>query len=148
AGGHMAVHRRAAGERSMTGRAVRLHDLHPKRAHLRQDVIDGLSATPRVLPAKYFYDETGAALFDRITRLPEYYPTRTELEILERNSGGIARAVGADVHLIEFGSGSGIKTRLLLRALSSPAAYSPVDISREQLIDFATSIAAELDTLE
>lgn len=132
----------------MSGRAVRLHDLHPKPPHLYQDVIDGLSATPRSLPPKYLYDETGAALFDRITRLPEYYPTRTELQILERHVDEMARAIGPRVHLIEFGSGSGLKTRRMLRALTAPVAYSPVDISREQLIEFATSVATEFSSLE
>ena len=132
----------------MSQRAVRLHDLHPRQSHIRNDVVAGLSARPRVLPAKYFYDETGAALFDRITELPEYYPTRTELQILERHEDEIANAIGPRVHLIEFGSGSGLKTRLLLRTLEAPAAYSPVDISREQLIDFATSVNVEFPALD
>lgn len=122
---------------------MHLHDLHPPPDRIFDDVVRGLSANPRALPPKYFYDAAGARLFERITNLDEYYPTRTELEILERHAAEMAATLGSDVHLIEFGSGSGQKTRLLLRALHSPAAYSPVDISRRQLVDFAADIARE-----
>ena len=129
-------------------RRVHLHDLHPARDRIYDDVIAGLSSTPRTLPPKYFYDAEGARLFEQITTLEEYYPTRTELDILEQHAEGMAAASGAGVHLVEFGSGSGLKTRLLLRALRSPAAYSPVDISRTQLIRFATDVAAEFPELQ
>jgi dimethylhistidine N-methyltransferase len=133
---------------STDGRAVRLHDLHPTQARLYDDVVAGLAATPPSLPPKYFYDEVGAALFEEITALPEYYPTRTELSILQEYGVEMAAAIGPQVHLVEFGSGSGLKTRLLLRALERPVAYSPVDISREQLIEFATAVAAEVPAME
>jgi dimethylhistidine N-methyltransferase len=97
---------------------------------------------------KYFYDAAGAALFERITELPEYYPTRTELEILDRYAEEMAAAIGPDVHLIEFGSGSGLKTRQLLRALHSPVAYSPIDISRTQLVAFANDVAEQFPDVE
>lgn len=131
-----------------TSTRVHLHDLHPAPDRIHDDVVRGLSATPRLLPPKYFYDAAGARLFERITTLEEYYPTRTELKILEAHAVEMAAAVGEAVHLIEFGSGSGLKTRLLLRALHSPAAYSPVDISRTQLVRFAADVAAEFPELQ
>src|SRR6478672_13286706 len=86
-------------------------------ASLRRDVRAGLTSTPKVLPPKYFYDGRGSALFDEITRLPEYYPTRTERAILDAHVADIAAATGAET-LIELGSGTSEKTRLLLRALA------------------------------
>lgn len=132
----------------MSSGSVRLHDLHPAADRMLDDVVRGLSSVPRSLPPKYFYDAAGAALFEQITTLPEYYPTRTELEILERHDRDIAAAIPAAAHLIEFGSGSGLKTRLLLRALDTAVAYSPIDISRKQLIDFSTDVAAEFPALQ
>ena len=84
---------------------------------LRNDVRDGLTASPKTLPPKWFYDEVGSQLFDDITRLPEYYPTRREREILEARSGEIATLSGATA-LVELGSGTSTKTRLLLDALA------------------------------
>lgn len=83
---------------------------------LRRDVLDGLRRTPKTLPPKWFYDSVGSELFDRITRLPEYYPTRAEAEILRAQAPGIASASEADT-LVELGSGTSEKTRLLLDAL-------------------------------
>jgi len=97
------------------------------------DVIDGLSATPKTLPSKYFYDEAGSALFDRITELDVYYPTRTERGIMRTHIREMAEAVGSDSVLIEYGSGSSEKTRLLLDALPNLTAYIPIDISAEHL---------------
>jgi dimethylhistidine N-methyltransferase len=97
------------------------------------DVIEGLGAFPKRLPPKYFYDEAGSELFERITALPEYYPTRTELGILEHNAGAIAALFEADTALIEFGSGSSRKARILLGASPTLTAYVPVDISPEML---------------
>lgn len=129
-------------------RAQGLIDLHPPPDRLRDDVRAGLGAEHKVLPPKYFYDEAGALLFERITQLDEYYPTRTELGILERNMAEIAALVGPAANVVEFGSGSGRKTRMLLRALRSPASYVPVDISRAQLLEFAASLAAEIPGLK
>jgi L-histidine Nalpha-methyltransferase len=101
------------------------------------DVSAGLSANPRTLPCKYFYDERGAALFQKICELPEYYITRTEIDILERHGAEIASELGPDVELIGLGTGAGTKTRILIEALEKPAVYMPVDISEKQLYESA-----------
>jgi L-histidine Nalpha-methyltransferase len=110
---------------------------------LRDDVLRGLRATPKTLPPKLFYDAAGAELFERITTLPEYYLTRAELEILQRRTGEIAEITGPGAVLVEYGSGAGVKVRLLLDALDEPAAYIPVDISAVQLARVAEEIRAE-----
>lgn len=97
------------------------------------DVIAGLSANPRTLPCKYFYDQRGAALFQNICELPEYYITRTEIDILDRNRADIASQLGPGIELIGLGTGAGTKTRFLIEALENPAVYVPVDISEKQL---------------
>ena len=86
-----------------------------------------------MLPCKYFYDERGAALFQKICELPEYYITRTEIDILDRNRADIASHLGPDIELIGLGTGAGTKTRILIEALERPAVYIPVDISEKQL---------------
>ena len=104
---------------------------------LRADVTRGLSATPKALPPKWFYDEHGSMLFEEITRLPEYYPTRAEREILVANSGAIATTTGART-LVELGSGSGVKTRLLIEALRAQgtlSTYVPMDVSPSALLE-------------
>ena len=105
----------------------------PATSDLLSDVIAGLSSNPRALPCKYFYDERGAALFQNICELPEYYITRTEIDILDRHRAEIASQVGANIQLIGLGTGAGTKTRILIEALDNPAAYVPVDISEKQL---------------
>jgi L-histidine N-alpha-methyltransferase len=110
---------------------------------LRRDVAEGLTAHPKALPPKWFYDERGSGLFERITRLPEYYPTRAERAILDRHAPDIARATGADT-LVELGAGSGEKTRLLLDALRAAGTlrrYVPVDVSGDFLAGAAAGIA-------
>ena len=97
------------------------------------DVIAGLSSNPRTIPCKYFYDERGAALFQKICELPEYYVTRTEIDILDRSRADIASQLGPNVELIGLGTGAGTKTRFLVEALENPAVYIPVDISENQL---------------
>jgi len=97
------------------------------------DVIAGLSSQPRTLPYKYFYDARGAALFQKIYELPEYYITRTEIDILDRHRHDIAAQVGPNLELIGLGTGAGTKTRVLIEALEKPAVYIPVDISEKQL---------------
>lgn len=97
------------------------------------DVLCGLSREPKRLPAKHFYDSEGSLLFEEITRLPEYYPTRTEIGILEERAGEIAALVPRGAALVEFGAGSTQKARLLLRAAPQIAAYVPVDISADYL---------------
>src|SRR5436309_9274798 len=97
------------------------------------DAITGLSSNPRSLPCKYFYDERGAALFQKICELPEYDITRTEVDILDRKRAEIASQLGPNIQLIGLGTGAGTKTRILIEALESPAVYIPVDISEKQL---------------
>jgi len=105
----------------------------PATSDLLSDVIAGLSSDPRTLPCKYFYDERGAALFRKICELPEYYITRTEIDILDRHRAEIASQLGPNIELIGLGTGAGTKTRILIEALETPAAYIPVDISEKQL---------------
>ena len=102
------------------------------------DAVAGLSSNPRTLPCKYFYDERGATLFQKICELPEYYITRTEIGILDRNRAEIASHLGANIELIGLGTGAGTKTRILIEALEKPAVYIPVDISEKQLRESTT----------
>jgi L-histidine Nalpha-methyltransferase len=97
-----------------------------------EDVIEGLSRPRKSLSPKYFYDAEGSRLFERICRLREYYPTRVELAVTKQNLSQVARFAGRGAALIEYGSGEGVKTRLLLQALR-PALYTPVDISQDAL---------------
>ena len=105
----------------------------PESSDFISDAIAGLSSNPRTLPCKYFYDERGAALFQKICDLPEYYITRTEIDILDRNRAEIASHLGPNIELIGLGTGAGTKTRILIEALETPAVYIPVDISEKQL---------------
>ncbi|NND96123.1 MAG: L-histidine N(alpha)-methyltransferase [Pirellulaceae bacterium] len=111
------------------------------------DVIKGMSSVPRSLAAKYFYDETGSKLFDQICELPEYYPTRTESQIMARYATSMADCIGPNCRLIEYGSGSSIKTRILLDHLVDPAVYVPVDISDEHLRATAENLSPEYPLL-
>lgn len=117
---------------------------------LRRDVREGLTSTPKRLPPKYFYDARGSKLFEQITRLPEYYPTRTERAILERHAPAIARVAGADT-LVELGSGSSEKTRLLLDAAAAAGtlrSYLPVDVSPAALKDALEQLARDYPGVE
>lgn len=124
------------------------HDEHPAPEDLRAAVIEGLSKPQKSLPAKFFYDEEGSRLFDEICRLEEYYPMRTEIALLQAHGGEIAALAGPRCQLIEFGSGSSIKTRTVLDALDDPAAYVPIDISREHLLRSADELAAAYPAVE
>jgi dimethylhistidine N-methyltransferase len=108
------------------------------------DVIAGLSSHPKTLLPKYFYDSAGSQLFEDITRLPEYYPTRTELGILRENARTIAGLMPKDAALIEFGAGSALKAKILLNAAPQIAAYVPVDISAEFLVDEARKLERDI----
>ena len=119
---------------------VHFHDLHPTPADMRAEVLDGLSQPQKRLSPKFFYDARGSALFDAICELREYYPTRTEIGILRRYGHEIAALLGRDALLVELGSGSSRKIRVLLEALR-PAVYMPVDISREHLLRSAEALA-------
>lgn len=146
----MSVLRNAAAQpaEAPVPRAIRLLDLHPPRADFRTAVLDGLRRRVKSISPMYFYDAPGSALFEAITELPEYYPTRTELAIMDRHLGEMARLAGPGVSVIEFGAGSGLKTRQLLAGLQDPVAYVPVEISREHLLDAAERIAKEFPALE
>src|SRR6476619_5824796 len=105
----------------------------PESSDILADVIAGLSSSPRTIPSKYFYDERGAALFQKICDLSEYYATSTEIDILDRSRTDIASQLGPNIELIGLGTGAGTKTRILIEALENPAVYIPVDISEQQL---------------
>jgi L-histidine N-alpha-methyltransferase len=112
---------------------------------LRRDALEGLTASPKVLPPKWFYDEPGSALFERITELPEYYPTRAERAILQARAADIAARTGADT-LVELGAGSAAKTRLLLDALRRAGTlrrYVPVDVSISPLVETGEALSQE-----
>ena len=126
---------------------VELFDAHPGVADLRREVLDGLSAEPRAIPPKFFYDERGSELFDQICELPEYYQTRTETEILQRALPELAELIGAECLLVELGSGASKKVRLLLEQLR-PSAYVGVDISKEFLLTSTQALARDYPWLE
>ncbi len=147
---------------------VEFHDFHPDLGDFQQDVIAGLSASPKRIPPKYFYDREGSHLFEKICELPEYYPTRTETAILRERADEIAELVRPDsppatiqtpsngdfdadseesVVLIEYGSGSGRKTRILLDALEGRGTYVPIDISKQHLLESAAEPASRYPEL-
>jgi L-histidine Nalpha-methyltransferase len=117
------------------------------RKQFLRDVIRGLGKPQKQLPCKYFYDDIGSTLFDEICELDEYYLTRTELGILHEHAADMAAAIGEDCDVIEFGSGSGLKTRLLLKQLQDPRAYLPVDISYEPLERSAQELSERFPAL-
>ena len=121
---------------------VELHDLEPRLADIREEVRLGLQASPPGLSPRFFYDERGSELFEVITLQPEYYPTRAELQILESRRDEIREVLGQGNLLVEYGSGSSRKIRLLLEELR-PLGYMPVDISRDHLLDAARRLAAD-----
>lgn len=120
---------------------ITLSDLQPSADDITGDVIAGLSTTPKTLPSKYFYDARGSGLFEQITRQPEYYLTRVELALLEASMPAIAAAVAPRAHVVEYGSGSGRKTHLLLDGLEDPVAYTPIEISRTALLASVARLA-------
>lgn len=127
---------------------MKLLDLAPNSGDFMSEAIAGLKQTPATLPCKYFYDARGAALFEQICELPEYYPTRTEISILRQHLGEIATLIGRDVRIVEYGSGAGEKIRMLLNALQNPIAYTPIDISREQLLASAALLEKDYPNIE
>jgi dimethylhistidine N-methyltransferase len=128
--------------------ALSLHAAAAGYDPLLTEVFAGLSSRPKYLYPKFFYDARGSELFDRICELPEYYLTRTEISILCEHAPGFVRSLGPGVRLVEPGSGSSLKTRILLDALTPPASYVPVDISRTHLIAAARTLAAQYSHLE
>ena len=129
--------------------ALPLIDCHPSTSSFLQDVLDGLNRDDKQLPSKYLYDARGSALFDQITQLDEYYPTRTEAAITRSNVDDIAKAIGRRALLVEYGSGTSEKTRILLDRLSTDlAGYVPVDISKDHLLQAAGDIADAYPALD
>jgi dimethylhistidine N-methyltransferase len=126
---------------------VSLHDLSPGQAASVAEVLRGLQSPQKELPCKLFYDEVGSRFFEQITALDEYYPTRAELRIMRAAATDIAARLGPECLLIEYGSGSSLKTRILLDHLERPAGYVPIDISREQLQDAAATLATSYPSL-
>ena len=114
---------------------------------LTNGVLEGMRKQPRQLSPVWFYDELGSFLFDNICELPEYYLTRTELQIMRQHAADMAHHIGPDAAIIEFGSGTSMKTRELLTQLESPSAYVPVDIARDHLLDAASAIARDYSSL-
>lgn len=122
---------------------LQLEKFEPERESLVSEVISGLGKDQKQLPCKLFYDKTGSALFDEICRLEEYYPTRTEIGIMEENIADICYILGKNCLLVELGSGSSIKIRLLLDNLIKPSGYVPIDISEEHLMESVKTLAAD-----
>ena len=112
----------------------------------RADVLAGLAQPHKAVPARWLYDDAGSALFEEITRLPEYYPTRAETEILSERCGEFRELIGPGRAVVEFGSGSSVKTPLLLGCIE-PAAYVPLDISGDFLRAAADDLAAQFPGL-
>ncbi len=127
---------------------VSVRDLGPAYESILQEVLVGLQRSEKSLPPRLLYDTRGSELFEQICKLDEYYLTRTELAIMESHSGEIAGLLGRDVLLIEYGSGSGQKTELLLEQLVEPAGYVPIDISRDALAASALRLSAQHPGLE
>ena len=119
---------------------ISLHDLSSGQRASLDEVVKGLLSPQKELPCKLFYDEVGSQLFEQITELDEYYPTRAELRIMRASGPEMALRLGPDCLLIEYGSGSSVKTRILLDHLARPAGYVPIDISRELLQQSASAL--------
>jgi dimethylhistidine N-methyltransferase len=117
------------------------HDYHPDADDILLEVVQGLRKEQKEIPPKFFYDEKGSSLFYEITRLPEYYLTRTEIRLLESIRDDLVDYVGKGCNLIEYGCGSSRKIRILLDALYQPSAYLAIDISKEHLLELCRSLA-------
>ena len=128
-------------------KGLRFFDNQPVAEDILSEVIAGLSQPQKVLPAKYFYDEQGSRLFEAITQLPEYYPTRIEIDLLRQHKESIAKLVKDDVWLLEYGSGASLKIRLLLQAIR-PNCYVPMDISKDFLLASAESLMEDYPWLD
>lgn len=118
-------------------------DLKPAVEDFNAAVAHGLAQSPKELPCRFFYDEAGSALFEKICETEEYYVTRTEKALLSKIAPEIAAIAGPGCSVVEFGTGSSAKIRILLSALDAPAAYIPIDISREHLIATANDVAVD-----
>ena len=125
-----------------------LHNFEPRLEQFGQEVLKGLTSTPKQIPCKYFYDERGSQLFELICATEEYYIPLTEMTVMQDNIDEMAAVLGTDVLLIEYGSGNSTKTRLLLNHLDKLVAYVPVDISRQYLLKAAEGIRADYPRME
>jgi len=119
---------------------VRYYNILTPQASFLEAVLHGLALAQKAIPPKYFYDERGSQLFERICALPEYYPTRTEMAIMARHVDEMVRLLGPDTQLVEFGSGASVKTRLLVDRLE-PSLYVPIDISETALREACKALA-------
>lgn len=128
-------------------RSITLHDLEPNLEDFQDAVIFGLTQDKKQLPCKFFYDQAGSKIFDQICELDEYYPTRTEIAILQSCAEEIAKLAGEKPLLVEYGSGSSVKVRTLIDSLN-PAAYVPIDISRDHLVESAENFASDYPEME
>ena len=131
-----------------TSASIQLLDLKPAQQDGQAEIIEGLAREQKEISPKYFYDEKGAQLFEEICEQPEYYPTRTEIGIMQSSMEEISDLIGPRASIIEFGSGAGVKTRQLLEGAKDLAAYVPVDISREQLISSSDELANDFPDVE
>lgn len=122
--------------------------LDSESERFREDVLAGLSAEPRSIPCKYLYDASGSALFEQICETPEYYVTRADLALHEAHLDEIASMIGPDAHVIELGSGAGIKTRRLLASLESPRTYTPIEISDAALAQSTRDLESAFPDIE
>ncbi len=122
--------------------SILVEEIGPQLDDLRDEVLRGLAKPAKELPCKLFYDPRGSALFDQICTLDEYYLTRTETAIMQQNAADIAALIGERCALIEYGSGSSSKIRILLDHLREPLSYTPIDLAKDQLLASATAIAA------
>ena len=121
-------------------------DREPLADGFFSEMVYGLSQAQKTLPCKFFYDEEGSQLFNEICELAEYYPTRTENQILSENIGEIVSLMGGGCRLVEFGSGTSAKTRHLLNHLPHLSSYVPIDISGAQLLESSTRLAVNFPT--
>ena len=130
----------AQAQRRATAGVVRFYNFLPQEASFLEEVLAGLARAQKTVPSKYFYDQQGCDLFERICELPEYYPTRTELAIMHEHAAAMAAFLGAECQLIELGSGASRKTRILLEHLQPPL-YVPVDIAGPAMRSAAAELA-------
>ncbi|MEM9645804.1 MAG: L-histidine N(alpha)-methyltransferase [Planctomycetota bacterium] len=128
--------------------SISIHDAQAHLEQFRRDVILGLDSPRKSLPCKHFYDARGSALFDRICELDEYYLTRAETQIMQNDGSEMGEAIGNRAMLIEYGSGSSTKTRVLMNNLHEPSAYVPVDISRDHLLETSARLRVEFPDIE
>lgn len=132
----------------MVNEAVEFYDYEPNTSHLLEEVMVGLSKHQKMIPPKFLYDKKGSEIFERICHLPEYYPTRSEKEILETYAHEMADLIGPRALVIEPGSGSGEKVRSILRELETPVGYVPIEISKEILLRMTEELFHEFPELK